>query len=149
MKAFLLFLLIFSMQGCSQFQQDKPNVNIEHKQRSEQMRRLMHSIDNEMYQKNRSEIERDDERRRYLLSLSEKLQSMSQEIQDIYSDESDENQKILDTYTQKLFIKGAEISFLTRHYQFDNVDLVLKETVEVCKACHNDLGVASSVLRHY
>ncbi|MEA1920995.1 MAG: hypothetical protein U9N52_14245 [Campylobacterota bacterium] len=147
----ILFLFFLSMiLTCSaQETLNQNTLSKEHKTRSEKMQRLMHELDNVMYKQNRSELERDDERRRYLIRLSEKLELMSDKIKKIIQNRSDDDQKVFLAYTDTLGDQGKKIKVLANNYQFEEVEPVIQETLDLCKSCHDGFNVDNSVLSHY
>ncbi len=109
----------------------------------------MHELDNVMYKQNRSELERDDERYRYLITLSEKLQDMAPRIQSIIATESLHEQDTIMMYAKALGEKGEEIHIVAENYHFDRTKPLLNETLSLCKQCHDDFNVNPKVLSHY
>ncbi|MEA3522949.1 MAG: hypothetical protein U9R50_08225 [Campylobacterota bacterium] len=152
MKLVILLLALFIFLSCSTHHKeisDQKTLANKHKIHSEKIQRIMHELDNVMYKKNRSELERDDERYRYLLALSEKLQNMAPYMQKIIVMESLGEQKTLMMYSEALGKKGKEIRTMTENYHFERIQPLLDETLSLCKRCHTDFGVNPEVLSHY
>ncbi len=145
----LFFFLFFF--GCSAFiQQQTPDSRVqEHQVRSEQIRRIMHDLDNALYIQNKSEIERDDERRVMLLSLSAQIEQMSLKMRHLMDEGNitacDKDRNTFDTYAQALEEQGAKMRSVAENYAFEQLDSLMQETRRLCVRCHRSFCVDAAI----
>ncbi len=141
------FLLLFFLFGCSPFPEDALLITQvrEHQLRSDQIRRIMHELDNALYLQNKSEIERDDERRVMLLSLSQQIERMSLKMRQLVNDENlsacDEDRNTFETYAIELGEQGKKMRTVADTYAFEQLDPLMTETRKLCMKCHRSLCV--------
>ena len=151
MPVVIFFLSLFLLLGCSQTSKNPPSQM--HKLRADTVKRLMHEIDGVMYRYNRSEIERDDDKQRYAITLALQLRHMSERIEVIIDDAKidacKEDKTHFKSYAATLREHADTIKGYADVYDFERVDAALGDTLHLCNRCHEHFCVSRAVLEHY
>lgn len=146
MRLFLLFLLLY-LSACSPFQ---PQSSDNHGNHSEAIARLMHETYEVMYRQNRSELERDEEKQRYLLTLSRQLKMMSRKMDTIVKTESfltcKTNRAEFEGYVSQLHKDAEAIAYHATHFDMKRAENALQHTLNTCNRCHDALCVDIRVM---
>ena len=126
MVKFLSFVLLFLLFGCSVNDVSISSAR-EHMLESQRLNDLIHEIEMVMYEKSKSELQRDDTRRRYILELSDELEKLSRHIKkDSYSE-----------YSHMLKKSSQELREIAKNYELENLPSVLNKAQNICSSCHN------------
>ena len=113
-----------------------------HAQATLHMKRAMHEMYNVLYDRHISELERDDERRRYAVKLSQRVLLISEEVRN-YPKESGRSE-LADPEKKGAFMgladrlkgHGEAIGERASNYDFRMLGDEIKKMVQTCNQCH-------------
>ncbi|WP_295084946.1 hypothetical protein [Sulfurimonas sp.] len=136
----MLIILIFVSSGCVSKEHDNKKA-LKHMIQSEKLRLLMRELDMVVYERQKSELDRDKMRKRYMLSLGDTLKHLSAEIENM--SESDLGLKLTQEdiqeykrYAKNLSLDADEIYDLAHKYEFELLNKKLEDVKVSCNACH-------------
>ena len=112
-----------------------------HKIESEELRLLMRELDMVVYDRQKSELDRDDMRRRYALNLADVVKELASKIEHIPQDGLGENhtnkdRKIYMYYARELYKNGEEINDLAQKYEMEKLESTIAKMQQICNRCH-------------
>lgn len=144
-KVLFLSAVVIGFSGCS-FQETKMTTNQTHKKEGSQLQVIMRDLNTIVGNNQKSELERDDDRRRYALNLvdaikkfSAKAQDKSTRFQTKYINE--ENITAFHKHIEQIEKKSQEIEKLANNYEIEQLEHKIVELEAVCMSCHKELGV--------
>ena len=113
----------------------------EHKVESEELRLLMQELDMVVYDRQKSELDRDDTRRRYALNLADAVKRLALKIEDIPQDGLGENltsedRKMYIRYAQELYKNGEAIYEVAHKYEIEKLESTVAQMQQTCNRCH-------------
>lgn len=111
-------VLILFYSGCAQKQNEAPDKMQKHIVQSDKLRILMRDLDTLIYDKYKSELERDESRRRYAFKISSRIKDVSSLLKNM------EESKIesFSEYTKELQKKGEYIENIAQKYELENLE---------------------------
>ncbi len=128
------------LSGCSVKEQSaKPAIK--HMIQSQKLRNLMRELDLVVYERQKSELERDKMRKRYVLTLADTLKKLSAEVEnmpkgdlgsDLTSDDFDEYKR----YAKRLNHDANELYALAQNYEFELLNRKMEDIKISCNSCH-------------
>jgi hypothetical protein len=139
--SFISVFLLVVFSGCSPREQNtKPLVK--HMIQSQKLRLLMRELDLVVYEPQKSELERDEIRKRYALTLADTLKRLSVEVENMSKSDLGSNLAAndFDAYKKhaKLLNKNAnELYELAQNYKFELIDKKMQDVKISCDSCHN------------
>lgn len=138
----LLYICAFliSFGGCSTQEVQT------HKDQGPQLQFMMRELNTVVGNNQQSELERDDERRRYALTLVDSIQKFTLKAHDknITSKTkyiNEQNKELFTKHLDEIEKKATEIEDLAKSYQLSDLDQEIVELEAICISCHKDLGV--------
>lgn len=140
MRVFLALFLLFGLFGCS-FKDTSKSTPVRHMIKSEKLHILMRELDMVIYERQKSEIDRDAMRKRYLLTLSETLKNLSGELDKLVDEKSQEDQAVYKKHALLLKANANDLEDLAKKYQFELLTQRLEEVKQSCNSCHQHFGV--------
>lgn len=140
MKLFLALFLLFGLFGCS-LKNTANSTPVRHMIKSEKLHILMRELDMVIYERQKSEIDRDAMRKRYLLTLSDTLKNLSGELDKLVDEKSKEDQKVYKKHALLLKANANDLEELAMTYQFEMLPQRLSEVKQSCNSCHQHFGV--------
>ncbi len=149
-KIIFFNILIMFLSGC--ISKDKHLTNADaHSQKSSELSYLMRELYSVIDDEHKSELERDDVRRRYALRLSDKIKEFSYQARLLSEEKLGKhvNENNLDAFgknIQALQDKGKEIADISNSYELERLDAKLVELKNICNSCHIGLGVKNENL---
>ena len=143
-KVIFLSLVIFVLNGCVSKELSPLEDAKKHMLESEKLSLLVHELDQVVYNRLKSELERDNIRRRYALNLAETLKDLSDHLESISNDKLGTivDKKDVDVYKQyakKLYINSQEIHNIAQKYELEKLPSKLVEMLAFCNACHTEI----------
>lgn len=144
MRSVILTLLIL-LTGCS------PVTEPEHKTRAEcipahtdqdaTLRRQMQALQMVVYERSRSELERDDLRRRHLLTLSQSVGTLAESLRrsrplPIARGETNASLATYQALVQQLARDAQALERVADAYAFEHLDITLGAMQHTCDTCH-------------
>lgn len=136
----LLIVLFFLLNGCAG-KEHESSTALKHMIQSEKLRLLMRELDMVVYERQKSELDRDRMRKRYMLSMGETLKNLSAEVKNI--SERDLGAKLTQDdiveykkYANNLSINADEIYEIAQKYEFEKLNQKLEDIKVSCNACH-------------
>ncbi len=149
---FILIIVLFL--GCAHPQNgEHENLKSLHKLRTAKIKRLIHEINEVMYRQNRSEIERDDEKRRYMLRLADQFKHMSSRMLDILNEDAVSSclndRQTFKQYAWQLRKYATSLHVNADGYRFDAAQKALNQSLNLCAQCHENGKINADVLEPY
>ncbi|MDA3947407.1 MAG: hypothetical protein PF439_12080 [Helicobacteraceae bacterium] len=113
----------------------------EHKIESEELRILMRELSMVVYDRQKSELDRDDLRRRYALNLADVVKELAYKVEHIPQNElgkalTDQDKAIYERYAHELYLNGEEIGRVAQKYEMEKLDGAIAKTQQSCDRCH-------------
>lgn len=144
----LLLSLLFLFASCaskeSSFRSAKDAK--EHMTESNKLNELMHELDMVVYDRFKSELQRDNIRRRYALNIAEKIKKLAFDIKEITPDKlglnaTKENIEIFNIYAKKLYKNSQEIEEIAQKYELEKLPSSLETMERTCNSCHSNFRI--------
>jgi len=137
----ILFLSLLLFIGCSSKDASLSKAK-EHMIQSNELQTLMHEINMVVYDKFKSELQRDNIRRRYALSLADKIKKLAHSIEIINPNQLGVNVnqndiKVFRSYAKELNENSKEIYNIAQNYELEKIPSSLENMEKTCTACHN------------
>lgn len=140
MKMFFAFFLLLGLFGCSS-KEASQSTPVRHMIKSEKLHILMRELDMVIYERQKSEIDRDTMRQRYLLTLSDTLKNLSGELDKLVDEKSKEDQAVYKKHALLLKTNANDLEDLAQSYRFEFLSQRLAEVKQTCQSCHQHFGV--------
>lgn len=150
-KIFVLLVWVL-LSACSSHKLTN-NDGITHKQmRLTHMKRLLNDLNNVQYTRHKSEIELDDDRKRYANSLADSLKLMSKKTVDFPKNDPTfiiKSSKLeeYNNLTKQLYTQGEEIENQANRYDFESLEITIENVKKTCMSCHNIVGLKHNPLK--
>lgn len=128
------------LSGCA-LKEQSAKPAIKHMIQSQKLRNLMRELDLVVYERQKSELERDKMRKRYVLTLADTLKKLSAEVEnmpkgdlgsDLTSDDFDEYKR----YAKRLNHDANELYALAQNYEFELLTRKMEDIKISCNSCH-------------
>ncbi|QOP41109.1 hypothetical protein [Sulfurimonas marina] len=139
-KVLFVSAVLLGWSGCSMTETQT------HKEQGPQLQFIMRDLNTIVGNNQKSELEREDERRRYALSLvdainkfSAKAHDKTAKLQTKYINEN--NIVAFNKHLDALEKKSQEIEKIAKNYELEQLDQEIVELETICTSCHKDLGV--------
>lgn len=117
-----------------------------HIEASKHIKRVMQDINSVLYERHKSELERDEERQRYAYKLSDTLMTISQEIKK-YPQESDqehfntpEKKGYFVNLADRLRVHGDNIRSIASAYNMKALNEEIQNMTKTCNSCHAEFN---------
>jgi hypothetical protein len=136
----LLFSTILLYSGC--VVKESPQCKAkEHMIKSEDLQHLIHEIDMVVYDKYKSELQRDNKRQRYALNLAQTIKELAVDLeavspQELHVTQNAENIKIFKSFAEELSADAQQIQNIAQNYELENLPQYLDSIQNRCNACH-------------
>ena len=140
MKVFLALFLLFGLFGCSS-KDGATGTPVRHMIKSEKLHILMRELDMVIYERQKSEIDRDAMRKRYLLTLADTLKNLSGELNKLVDEKSSKDQAVYQKHALLIEKNANDLEDLAQRYQFELLSQRLDEVKHSCNSCHQHFGV--------
>lgn len=131
----LSLLIVFS--ACSSQQELFIDAK-KHMLESQKLQRLIHNLDVVEQNEVNSELEKDDKKYRYALTLADTINTLSQKIENASFNEekqSDKNEYL--KQSQLLFDYANDIKTTAQNYEFEKLPYILEQVNKTCLDCHH------------
>ncbi len=132
-KILPIFFLALLFNACS-LKDYSINNDTKHTMRSDKLKVLMHNMDMIIYDNGKSELDRDNERRRNALKIGNRIQDISSQIKNLDS----KDEKLFTFYIKELHRKGKELSKLANNYEIEKLEIKIQDIKLTCNACHQE-----------
>ena len=108
---------------------------------SEELRLLMRELNMVVYDRQKSELDRDDTRRRYALNLADVVKELAVKIEHIAPDEPGQeltakDRELYTRYAQELYKNGEEIHKVAQKYEMEKLESSMTKMQQTCDRCH-------------
>ena len=145
-RALFLMLALFVLSACVSKSSSSANMNSlkaakEHKIESEELRLLMRELNMVVYDRQKSELDRDDIRRRYALNLADVVKELAYKIEHIPKDGLGENltqkdRELYAHYARELYENGEAINDVAQKYEMEKLERAIDNMQQTCNRCH-------------
>ena len=135
-KNFLILASLLFMSSCSQ-PEVKKNSIAKHIDENSQLYVMMHSLNSSIYEKNRSELEIDDFKRRYALNIVTNIKNSSSLLNQFGEKNlKDDNLTNFLSLSQQLQQHASKIELIANNYEMEKLDNEIESLKNVCTSCH-------------
>ncbi len=147
-KGIVLGCSVWLLTGCSGIERDslpklaeKGKASL-HSVKSSKLKSVMHDLDNLVFDRFYSEIDRDNMRVRYSKEIARIITSMSDDIQKIRQtgdelDLNDEQRLLFKTLAMELEQEGENLKTIALEYRTESIRPTLDRMINVCNRCHS------------
>ena len=144
----VLFLAISLLSFSACVSKDTSTSNLtttgtekEHKIESEELRLLMQELNMVVYDRQKSELDRDDIRRRHALNLADIVKGFAKKIESMPADKlgnelTVEDREMYLYYAQELYKDGEVINTVAQNYEMEKLDSTIVKMQQTCNRCH-------------
>lgn len=134
-KVIYVSSLFFLLSGCVS-NYDSLNEIEKHTVKSDKLKLLMHDMNMVVYDNYKSELDRDNTRRRYALTLASNIKKFSSQIDKIPKNIDQNDTTLFNSYVKELQRQGEEIFRVAQNYELEKLDSKFHDMERTCKACH-------------
>lgn len=137
LKILIIVTSLYLLSGCSQLSTKKTPID-KHIDESIELQHLMHSLNMSVYEKNRTELELDDMKKRYAKNIVINIEK-AVVVLDKYGNKSFQGQQLksfLDL-SADLGEHAKKINHLSQHYKIEELDVEIEKMKLTCISCHN------------
>ncbi|WP_455756397.1 hypothetical protein [Sulfurimonas sp.] len=139
-KVIFLNILLLVFSACSTKHTPLSSID-KHIVITNELNILMQELDMVVYDEYKSELERDDMRRRYAITLADNIKELIININQIPKNKLGEkidikNQKTFYTYLRELERSAKEIDSIAQNYELEKLDSKINYMKNVCDNCH-------------
>jgi len=133
----LYILLLFFLNACTA--QNTPYTD--KTKHTNELRLIMHEFNLIVNDNSKSELELDDERRRYAFTLAQTLEKLSCNLENIPQNELEKSIKVEDKalfakHIQELHKNAEEIEIIAQRYELEKLESKVQEVKQICNSCH-------------
>lgn len=113
---------------------------------SNNMKRVMHDMNSVLYERHKSELERDEEKQRYALKLSDKLITISKEIKKYPQNSKQERfnnvqkKEYFMMLADQLKLHGENIRSIASSYNMKALNEEIQSMTQTCNSCHTEFN---------
>jgi len=133
-------MLLLILSGCA----SKSNLNkttLKHT-KSMELSVIMHEFDQLIFDNAKSELELDNIRRRYALTLSETIKDLTYKMESLSADQLDkkvskDNMSSFKKYINQLRGDAQDIHDIAQRYELEKLDVKLRDLKRTCNSCHS------------
>jgi len=136
----VLISLTFLFLGCSK-KIEPLRISSSHPNISNTMKLLLKDLKSVLYERHKSELERDEERQRYALRFANRAIEATKELQS-YPNKDKEFYLLV----EQLREKATNIKQLANTFQIKRVDNAIVDIRDTCSRCHQRLKIAADIL---
>lgn len=141
MKKTLVILFSLILFGCSAPQKSL-DPSVRHMVKSDKLRVIMSRIDNVIYERQQSELDRDRMRGRYVRSLAQTLRDLSHELELIESlDDANNESRLYKSYGELMYQEARDLEYLAQQQAYENLPQSVENIKNICNSCHAQFGV--------
>ena len=136
----LLLSLLFLLGGCVSKESSLTSAK-EHMIESDKLKELMREMDMVVYDRLKSELQRDNIRRRYALTLVDEIKKLAFHVEEVdhYElsiDTANGDMKLFKSYAKELYKNAQEIRDIAQNYELEKLPTSLKNIEKTCNSCH-------------
>ena len=141
-KPFLLLTLLLSLTACVSKPQPTFSTIKQHMIESDKLNVLIHELNTVVYNRAKSELEKDELRRRYALKYAKTIKQIAQNIQNLgYNQKgqkiSEDEKKSYASFAKRLYKNGEDIQKVASEYKLEKLTTELIKAERTCNACHS------------
>lgn len=139
----LSVVAIVAFSGCSSKETDTTNrikkeMSPEHKAKSKEIKILMHEIQSLINETSKDELELDDDRRRYAVTLADVVDKLSNEIE---KNATFKRKKEFAPYLVELRDSAGKFRVIAKNYELEKLQGNVDYLKKTCKKCHTEKKV--------
>ena len=144
---FLIVILSLSFSGCSSPVITDSQESVNHKaDRLVYMRRMLNDLNDVIYERHKSEMERDDDRKRYASNFANTLKTVSSIVAKFPQNDTtitieESKLKSYAELSKKLYTQGETIQKIADSYDFNALNSAIEDVKTTCTKCHNIIGL--------
>ena len=141
MRFILLNVMLLLISGCAS-KQDSLNGIDKHIIKSSELRIMMRDLNMVVNDEYKSELERDETRRRYAFGLADNVKEFSSiiksmQLKDLDQNIDDADIQIFSKYTNNLQKNGEVIGRIAQNYELERLDNAINNLKRTCNSCHS------------
>ena len=153
LKSFVLLVSISLLFNACSSHKVTNNESINHKKnRLGYMKRMLNDLNTVQYARHKSEIELDDDRKRYANNLADSLKLISKKTVDFPKNDPTfiiQSSKLeeYNSLSKQLYAQGEEIENQANRYDFQALEITIENVKKTCISCHKVVGLKHNPLK--
>lgn len=141
-KILLLLAVLFSLTACVSKAHPSFSTTKQHMLESDKLHVLIHEINTVVYNRVKSELEKDELRRRYALQYAETIKKVAINVKNLTYNQkgekvSEDDKKLYSSFANRLYKNGEDIQKVVTEYKLEKLNSNLIKAEATCKACHS------------
>ena len=133
-----VMVLFLVLGGCSVKETEQKKDSVRHMIKSEKLHLLMRELDMVVYERQKSELDRDRLRKRYVLNLAQTIKELSSELEKI---KTQDDAEVYKKHAKLLEQSSNSLRLTAERYEFEMLDQNLQELKNICNSCHKHFRV--------
>lgn len=141
-RVLFLTILLLIFNGCASNNVSAFDEAKEHMIESEKLRSLMLELDMVVYDRLKSELDKDNIRRRYAMRLADSVKDIAIKIEnispkDLWKKIDQDDVKLFKLFSKQLYSHGIEIDEVAKSYELEKLSNKLDNMQRTCNSCHS------------
>lgn len=141
-KALLLFTILVSFVACVPKAYPSFDDTKQHMLESQKLHILIHELNTVVYNRVKSELEKDELRRRYALRYAKTIKQVAENVENLTYNQkgervSEDDKKLYKSFAKRLYKNGEAIQKVVSDYKLEDLNSELIKTEATCNACHS------------
>jgi cytochrome c556 len=140
-KISLFVALIFGLSACVS---TSPSFDAtkQHMLESQKLHQLIHELNTVVYNIPKSELQKDEDRRRYALEYAKTIQKVAKNVENLTYNQkgervSEDDKKLYASFAKRLYKNGKDIQKVVSEYKLEELNAQLIKAETTCNACHS------------
>jgi hypothetical protein len=135
-KYFFILLTLILFSSCSRVEVQKNSIE-QHIDESDELYMMMHNLNSSIYEKNKSELEVDDAKKRYALNIASNITQATVALNRYgHKNLQNENLKNFLSLSDQLKSHALKIESIANSYELEKLDDELEDMQRTCTSCH-------------
>lgn len=141
-KILFLFAVVFLFSACVHKANPSFYATKQHMLESEKLKVLIHELNTVVYNRVKSELEKDELRRRYALRYATTIKQVAKNVETLSLNQkgemlSEDDKKLYASFAKRLYKNGEEIQRVVSKYKLEELNTQLIKAEATCNACHS------------
>lgn len=141
LKVSLLAAILFAFSSCAKKPEPTFASTKQHMIESDRLDKLMHELNMVVYNRPKSELEKDELRRRYALRYAKTLKELAQNVENLHYDQHEkeltqDDKRLYTSFAKRLYKNAQDIQSVASKYELEKLNIEMKRANATCNSCH-------------
>ena len=141
-KSLLLFSILLSFAACVPKVNPSFSATKQHMLESKKLHVLIHEMNTVVYNRVKSELEKDELKRRYALQYAGTIKKVAVNLENLTYNQkgekiSEDDKKLYGSFAKRLYKNGEDIQKVASKYRLEELNAQLIKAQMTCNACHS------------